>query len=524
MASSKRTRALAEALAEPVEGDWTKPMIEVTDEIPTIVDALEAAILAFPERLLFQRGGRLVRLVRGAELPHGLRRPHDAPTIGQAPMGHLAEIASRVACWMKFDGRTQELKAMRPPRWAVESFAERAEWHLPTLSGIIEAPALRPDGTVLSEPGYDEATGLLLAVSPNEFPPVPTEPSREQAYAALADLSEIFEDFPFVDEVDRSAALAALLTLLGRPGIRGPVPMFLMRSPTAGTGKSLCADACSVVATGRPAPRIPQATSENEERKRLLAFGLEGDPTLLLDNVTRPLGNGALDAVLTAGEIKDRILGVSQTARTPWTAVMFATGNNLMVAADTGRRVIPIDLDAKVERPDERSRFTHSPLLEWLKKERPRLVVAGLTVLRAYLAAGAPKQHIPDFGSFERWSDLIRGALVWCGARDPAAGREKIRRDSDPTADALRVVLALWHERFGPHGQPVAMALKALDEGDPLREALAALVPDWKGRGLQSQTIAYAFRKYRGRIAGGLRLEVVEERQGTAVWGVKACT
>ena len=47
---------------------------------------------------------------------------------------------------------------------------------------------------------------------------------------------------------------------------------------------------------------------------------------------------------------------------------MFATGNNLSYRSDFVRRVVPIALDARMERPEERTGFRH-PQLEKLGQE-----------------------------------------------------------------------------------------------------------------------------------------------------------
>ena len=93
---------------------------------------------------------------------------------------------------------------------------------MPPLSGIIEAPTIRPDGSLLIEPGYDDAAGLLFDPGDTAFPPIPNEPTREQAEAALRTLVAPFKDFPFIDDVARSVALAAVLTVLVRRAYCAP--------------------------------------------------------------------------------------------------------------------------------------------------------------------------------------------------------------------------------------------------------------------------------------------------------------
>lgn len=80
------------------------------------------------------------------------------------------------------------------------------------LAGIVNAPTLRADGSILAEPGYDEATCLLLDFRGVAFPAVPSHPSRDDALAAMEVLADLISTFPFVAEADRSVALSCLLT------------------------------------------------------------------------------------------------------------------------------------------------------------------------------------------------------------------------------------------------------------------------------------------------------------------------
>ena len=56
--------------------------------------------------------------------------------------------------------------------------------------------------------------------------------------------------------------------------------------------------------------------------------------------------------------------------------------------------------------PEEQA-FNIPDLKAWVLLHRPELLVAALTVLRAYFVAGRPGQGLSPFGSFEAWSDLI---------------------------------------------------------------------------------------------------------------------
>jgi hypothetical protein len=96
--------------------------------------------------------------------------PVTLPTLGRA-LGQSArwEKISKREKWMRID----------PPKEVVEQIAGMVgEWPFPVLSGVIAAPTLRPDGSVLMTEGYDYATGLILRGAP-KMPPIPAYPTRQ---------------------------------------------------------------------------------------------------------------------------------------------------------------------------------------------------------------------------------------------------------------------------------------------------------------------------------------------------------
>src|SRR5262249_53557956 len=126
-------------------------------------------------------------------------------------------------------------------------------------------------------------------------------------------------------------------------------------------------------------------------------------------------------------------------------ASLFTTGNNLVVAGDLIRRTLMCSLDAGCERPELR-RFDIDPI-EVIRTERGKLVVAALTILRAWHVSGE-RLNVMPFGGFEVWSRRIREALIWLGASDPCETAIKVRTD-DPKRAALAAVILQWKEHLG---------------------------------------------------------------------------
>src|SRR5262249_44350583 len=132
------------------------------------------------------------------------------------------------------------------------------------LRGVITSPSMRPDGSLICEPGHDEATGLLY-VPRVAFPPVPLEPTDDQIRDAVAALKDPLVDFPFSSDADRAACLALVLSIVGRPAIEGVVPLFAFVGNTRGVGKGLLCTTLVTAATGRQALLIPSVPPNNAE-------------------------------------------------------------------------------------------------------------------------------------------------------------------------------------------------------------------------------------------------------------------
>jgi hypothetical protein len=213
------------------------------------------------------------------------------------------------------------------------------------------------------------------------------------------------------------------------------------------------ADIISTIPTGRPARVVSQGPNEEEMEKRLFAILYAGDPVIVIDNIEHPIEGAALCSILTQETWKGRILGKSETAELPTKSLFIATGNNLTIRGDLTRRVVICRLDARSERPDERA-FDFDPV-ELARQRRSELVVAGLTIIRGYIAGGRPmKGKIADVGSFEDWT-IIREVLAWLDQPDPAVTRKLVLGD-DPTRQELYEIMNLWHECFGNKAMTIA--------------------------------------------------------------------
>ena len=488
----------------------------------------EQAIQALSkDNKLYQRGGRLVHVVGGVN-HDSIERPDDAPRVLPLSLPGLREQLTRVARFVTLNEKDDdaENKPAHPPKWCYEAIAARGEWFgIRSLAGVVTAPVLRPDGSVLSTPGYDAATGLLFDPQGIVFPII-EKPTRENALRAVDSLLDVVADFPFAKPEHRAAWLAYLLTALARFAFGGPAPLFLVDANIRGSGKSLLCDLVSLIVTGREMSRMSNPKDDDECRKRITALALAGDTLCLIDNIIGGLGCASLDAALTATVWKDRVLGASEIVELPLLVTWSATGNNVVLHADTSRRVAHIRLDSRLENPEQREGFKHPNLKAYVREHRAKLLADALTILSAYCYAGRPQQKLPTWGSFEGWSDLIRQAIVWYGLPDPGATRTELVEQSDREATALRALLGGWDEldpdRFGLTTVEILGRLtKQPEQYERVRDAVLELCPPKAGHPLPSTgSLGNKLRHLRGRVIGGRCLDYREGRGRKRAWHV----
>lgn len=488
--------------------------IYVNFELARMVEESELRLGHAPD--VYAREGELVSVFRqdGA--------PLIAP-IGQATLkSALSEVARYVGT--KVDKKTGERSnATFPvPSDVVAALHERRVWpSVRTLSGLVESPCLRPDGTILTTDGYDTQTRLYHVPSVNVE--VEEKPSFRDAQDAYGRLAYLFTDFPFEEKLGPAIPIAAILTVLARPAIDGPIPGFVFDASTRGSGKTLLAQVVSLIATGREAgsSTYPEGRDAKEEAEKVLgSIAINGQGIVLFDNLSdgTRFGCGPLDRVLTSTVTSFRVLGASIQKTLRWNALVLATGNNLSIAKDTSRRVLVSRLEPEMERPESRSGFSLADLKGFVRQNRAGLVRDALTILRAFAVSGAPAHA--SIGSYERWSAIVAGAIYWVTGDNilEAFPAEKDNCD-EPEEEAFRALLLALPERF-PEGASAKDLLGVLEdlEASPLKEALETLIGTHYPT---TKRLAACIRAYKGRYVKGRRLSMKRNRDGVNVWRVE---
>jgi len=500
-----------------------KPTITVLPgHLPEVVDQGEQALI-HSSLGYYQVSGRIVRAGE-MSTKTATGESEDRLRIVTVCHAELIEALTKAAEWLK-PSKTGAVTIDCPAAVAETLLARTGRLRLPPLTGIIDVPTLRSDGSVLWRAGYDRITGLLLMPGDTKVPKLPQSPTRDDAIAALRVLQKLIAGFPFVTDADKSVALSALLTSTIRTALR-TAPAHGYTAPTAGSGKSTLVDLASVLRTGRPAAPISQGRNNEELEKRLGALLMEGEGLIAIDNCETALGGDILCQLLTQQNIKVRVLGQSTMVEVPTSALVTATGNNLSFLGDMSRRALLCQLDPGVERPELRQ-FAFDPV-KLAKEQRADFVTAALTILRAYHVAGRPQQVAP-LGSFADWSNWVRSSLIWLGCADPCDTMEKVRK-ADPQMALIKQVMAQWKKVIGQNKVTTGDLNAKAEEMEEtpagsnnkkhkhpeFRDALLAIAGE--GARINGRRLGRWLSKHEGRVVGGHKFSNPSVRGGQSVW------
>lgn len=173
-------RDVADETDDPDRAALPHIVIGVDEE--RVNDEAVAALATHPE--VYRRGNALVQIATDPDRPSkAVRRQPGSPRIVILKPATIREMLASRARWLQHDGK--KLVLTHPPGWSVGAVAQRAAWPgVRLLDAVVETPVLRADGTVLETPGYDAETGLYFKPPEIGFPPVPVEPTKDDAIRA----------------------------------------------------------------------------------------------------------------------------------------------------------------------------------------------------------------------------------------------------------------------------------------------------------------------------------------------------
>jgi putative DNA primase/helicase len=494
----------------------TPPLPVITcqaGELPRMVNDAQKALLT--AKLPIYQRGMLVQPTEQQYTAADGSVTHSAALVPiTAPA--LLKMLAQAAIWQKWDGRVNGGRGgyvtCDPPERVVSIVLHnRGAWPFPVVRGVLTCPTLRPDGSPLVDPGYDETSRYYLIFPQGLTVPAITEaPTVADAQASLMRLDALLDSYPFVSKASRSVALAMLMTQVLRCAMPTS-PLLAVSARAPGTGKSHLVDLCSTVAIGRPCPAMGAGKKDEETEKGINTMLISGVPGFSIDNVSRDLDTPTLNMATERPLITIRLFGVLENIEVENAVTIYMTGNNLAIIDEQGRRTIRCELDAGQERP-ERRHFASDPI-HAARADRGQLIADVLTLARAYHTSGT-KLNIFPLGSYGAWSHFVREPLVWLGEADPAETMNETARD-DPATIRLHAILSGWYFDFQLVPKTLADAVK--DASPELRDALKEAFPGRGGAEIDTTRFGYWMRRFAGRVADKMRFVKEEGLQHSAV-------
>ncbi|HMO51214.1 MAG TPA: DNA polymerase [Kiritimatiellia bacterium] len=376
--------------------------------------------------------------------------------------------------------------------------------HLAKVDRILDIPVpiIRADGSIgYPQAGYDPSFRTFLN---------PNAPSiRRMSPAQAVDLlRQLFCEFCFAHEQALVHALAALITpfckgLFGRWNERTPVWIYKANRERA--GKDFLAALCPLLYEGRPNEDAPLNSDEPETRKKITAALLSGRRRIHFANCRGHINNAAFEMIVTAPMWTDRRLGENIEVTIPNELEISLSANvGLTYTPDFGNRSRIIMLHYEEEHANAR-RFSNPDLHGWILHTRDQFVSALAALVNAWDAAGRPAGP-GVFTSFPKWASVVGGIMHVAGLGDPCLPHtEDSSIDGDRLTADMKALFIAGHAKFDQEWVKKDAIYELIKESDG--DIFAWMDFDKAG---DKTKFGVHFRKYVGRVLGGIRLQANE--------------
>jgi hypothetical protein len=458
----------------------------------------------------FQQGGAIVTVVT----------PPGSETVAR----HIRKEALPVlltahAAWMRLDARSNLWVAIDAPTRVCAGLFDAPEYSfLPALNAIARQPFLRPDGSVVTQAGFDPVTGTFGAFDARRFKVI-ENPTEAEVQRALRRILALIRETSFASEADRATALASFLTAAVRSSLE-VAPGFLFNAHQPGSGKSYLQELAILFATDGSVASATLKSNDDEMEKALLATLLRSPAVVRFDEAQGDIVPiKFLVSALTSEHAAGRLLGFSKVIAPSTRSLFLFAGNNVQPVGDMLRRVLVCHLDARVENPESRS-FEQDPLTE-LRAHRAEYVSDALTLICAHNRLAGERMPCRPLNGFPRWDAWIRQTVLWLGLPDPCSSMFAVAQ-TDPNHERLAELLEVWQQCFGDYPRAARDAVKQAEIQKPLKSILLEIAG--KNGEIDATRLGYWLKRNEGKVIEGRRFERDQAKTAFAKYAVKSLT
>jgi hypothetical protein len=309
-------------------------------------------------------------------------------------------------------------RAVHWPGHFVKHLIKRDASPLPTVTSIVQLPIVHPSGEILTGRGLNRRYSAIFRV-PREidaFVPDRGDCDRRAVAKAMRFLTDDWLCDVACDYQGKCIVVAATLTIIERT-ILAMRPAFFFSAGKRGGGKTTLVQMIANAALGHSAPAAAWSPSDEERRKALLSYFLEGVPMIAWDNIERgtTISCPHLEKSLTADLYSDRFLGASEHRVVQIDAVHFFTGNNIGPRGDMCSRGLSTSLTVDRVDPENRE-FRHSDPIGWTRAHRGKILRELYVILLGNPRRGQESPS-PPVTRFKEWWDLVGSAVEFAAER-----------------------------------------------------------------------------------------------------------
>jgi hypothetical protein len=425
-----------------------------------------------------------------------LKAPVEPSLVRLTPVG-VEFLIERHVRW-KVDQRTGCYFGALP-RAHIDALMQFSPSAIPVVRAINTAPLVSMSGIVIDGAGLDRDTGLFHRIDPLHRACLPAgRPTDQDVRDAMTFLCDEWLVDVALDQVGKCTALMLALTLIER-ALLAERPAFFITAGQRGGGKTTLINMITLAVLGRRAAAASWSDNSEERKKALFSYLRQGVSCIAWDNIARgeTISCPHIEAALTAPEISDRVLGVSQFEIAPAMTVHVFTGNSIMPRGDMASRSLMLALN--VDRPDPENRtFVHVDPMAWTQTNRSRILRALYTLL---IAGALNRPKVQEAKTrFKTWWSLVGWPMEY------AAGLLGINLDCtelfragevrDEEASAASMVLTTLQEIFEDKSFTSREIIKVMDV--PAIVQVGASPADETGK-MRAETLTDALGELVGR-------------------------
>lgn len=402
---------------------------------------------------MFLRGSQVVR-VTCANQEGYIRPSHDHEDNGPATVAPLTgevlstKLSDILHVWQETLSGSQ-VPTFMPVNDCARALAMPEELtRLRVLRGITHTPIPRSTGGMITEPGYDHESGVLLHPI-DRLPDVPEQVDTRRVAEATGYVRGLLADFAWVGEHSEANYVGALITPFLRLVAPPPYKLIAIDAHQRGSGKTLLAEVARIIHGGT----LRSWPSSDEELAKQVTSILTRTtaPVCVIDNIRGLIRSPKLEALLTSATWTDRVLGTSNDTTVGNDRLWVATANNLAAGGDLDRRTVWVRIDPGLERPEDRpsGSFAIPDLISHVRRNRTRIIGELLTMIAWWDAQGRPLGEQATADSYGLWVATVRGILGACGVPGTFDHAESRKEDLDPDAVQAGEFLTALADVFG---------------------------------------------------------------------------